>query len=879
MTEFGGSTHLVEPALVGRAAELETLAHHDPGQGRLVVLTGAPGRGSTSLLAATALRLAEHHAVAVLRCAPLHADGYPRLYRVDTDGYQQVSESEPNELIDRVRLLVDEGEIGSVVIDDLHLLPEPAAERLASLATSWSVLGTEVRIGLQPCASPGSLWCPKELGARSWMTLAPLADDHVWRVLTDGLDGAAEPYRELLLALAQGSPGVAVRIREHLRPVAVGEDALPESVVLTAAEDVVAERLASRLPRGAAESGLAAVSALIWPEGCFAHAAQLTGCPRAVVDRCRDLFREVGLYPEDPGAAEVVRRAVVRRLVDEGGDGLVEVEEQVLSYLERHAAGPHRSLETLELLGRYDGRYFELALQIVDEARECGDLDVLRRVADRVLLEATNREQTRWGRQILLEYARRCDWAETARLLGGAAPQVSAVDQLDGLSPLFAVEHPRTSRRLVRRVIAEDAAGVRVPADTWCTAAQLWLMAGSADPGDARDTALLLRRAAAPGACDEARSGVQLTRLVALAFRGAATEHLIAAVASELQRSRAVADMCPVAASLLAVCHLALDDIDAAHSWARIGVGQSDGSHRAERGVAHLVSAHALLRTGRTDDAISAARAAEEDFRGLGARRLADAAHATAVHAGLEPDNSAHSVGHPPSVGHQEIEVPGEGAHGLVRGYVSYVAGRAALAGGQGQDGVDQLFVAGKMLHSTGIRNPTVIAWRSHAATVFRASRDEALADWMTADMTDAVLRWQRSNPRAGQLRSDRMREATGVGARPDAAMAARAATVSEAELRVVRLVLEGHSNAEVAARLFLSKRTIDTHLTNVYRKLGIGSRRELVAAMTGVCRAPERSGPSAPADRSLSAAGSDGGAMQECLDGGTGAGGLLDQR
>ena len=47
-------------------------------------------------------------------------------------------------------------------------------------------------------------------------------------------------------------------------------------------------------------------------------------------------------------------------------------------------------------------------------------------------------------------------------------------------------------------------------------------------------------------------------------------------------------------------------------------------------------------------------------------------------------------------------------------------------------------------------------------------------------------------------------------------------------ELQIARFVSKGHTNREVAAQLFLSPRTIDFHLRNVYRKLGIKSRTTL---------------------------------------------------
>jgi len=51
---------------------------------------------------------------------------------------------------------------------------------------------------------------------------------------------------------------------------------------------------------------------------------------------------------------------------------------------------------------------------------------------------------------------------------------------------------------------------------------------------------------------------------------------------------------------------------------------------------------------------------------------------------------------------------------------------------------------------------------------------------------------------------------------------------LTAAEREVARLVVTGLTNAETAARLFVSRRTIDTHLSHIYLKLGIHSRREL---------------------------------------------------
>jgi DNA-binding CsgD family transcriptional regulator len=51
---------------------------------------------------------------------------------------------------------------------------------------------------------------------------------------------------------------------------------------------------------------------------------------------------------------------------------------------------------------------------------------------------------------------------------------------------------------------------------------------------------------------------------------------------------------------------------------------------------------------------------------------------------------------------------------------------------------------------------------------------------------------------------------------------------LTAAELRVAALVAEGRTNREVAAALFLGERTVASHLTRIYAKLGVRSRTEL---------------------------------------------------
>lgn len=58
-------------------------------------------------------------------------------------------------------------------------------------------------------------------------------------------------------------------------------------------------------------------------------------------------------------------------------------------------------------------------------------------------------------------------------------------------------------------------------------------------------------------------------------------------------------------------------------------------------------------------------------------------------------------------------------------------------------------------------------------------------------------------------------------------------ASLTPSELQVMRLVAEGLSNPRIGERLFVSKRTVQTHLKHVFAKLGVNSRAELASRAT----------------------------------------------
>ncbi|GAA3180737.1 LuxR family transcriptional regulator [Nonomuraea roseoviolacea subsp. carminata] len=129
---------------------------------------------------------------------------------------------------------------------------------------------------------------------------------------------------------------------------------------------------------------------------------------------------------------------------------------------------------------------------------------------------------------------------------------------------------------------------------------------------------------------------------------------------------------------------------------------------------------------------------------------------------------------------------------------------------------------------ATSLLEPTPLAlYRARAHLLYgewlrrRGRRREARAELRTAhDLLSGCGAESFAERAAGELR------ATGEHARGRSARTSDHLTVQE--VHIARLVAEGATSKEVAARLFLSPRTVDAHLRNIFRKLGLTSRRQL---------------------------------------------------
>ena len=66
------------------------------------------------------------------------------------------------------------------------------------------------------------------------------------------------------------------------------------------------------------------------------------------------------------------------------------------------------------------------------------------------------------------------------------------------------------------------------------------------------------------------------------------------------------------------------------------------------------------------------------------------------------------------------------------------------------------------------------------------------------------------------------------LGARPRTAVGQGLGALTAAERRVADLAAAGRTNREIAEALFVSEKTVETHLARVFRKLDVRSRRQL---------------------------------------------------
>jgi ATP/maltotriose-dependent transcriptional regulator MalT len=203
-------------------------------------------------------------------------------------------------------------------------------------------------------------------------------------------------------------------------------------------------------------------------------------------------------------------------------------------------------------------------------------------------------------------------------------------------------------------------------------------------------------------------------------------------------------------------------------------------------GLEALAVAHANL--GRPDDAARVLGQAEAHAAGLGLPMAAAWAHRAAATVALRAGDTQAAAERAlqAAAAAEEVGVVVEGA--LAR----LVAGRALAQAGEGERAVEEI---------------------ERAAAVF-----DGCGAVPHRDAAEQELR------RLGRTVHRRSRAAAGNGEGID--------SLTGRELEVVRLVVDRRTNREIADELFLSMKTVETHLRNVFRKLDVSSRAEVARMM-----------------------------------------------
>ncbi|MDA0166546.1 AAA family ATPase [Solirubrobacter ginsenosidimutans] len=485
--------------------------------------------------------------------------------------------------------------------------------------------------------------------------------------------------------------------------------------------------------------------------------------------RLREALREVD---DRECRIDVLTRLAALNLVDAGDEGLAQVFEQELAGEDDPDVRLAVEAASLDALLIFPERHAE-------RARRVAAID-LSESADPLLERVVLAHRAWVGTELGAPSA--SVWAAMARsaLDGGLLREEAHWRSAYSLSArvLVATDDPQAGEAIAgMRDVALERGSLRL------RVAAEWYAADHA-----------LRTGRVGEAENHARLALDLVDDDTNVFSGGAAEVLVCALAErgafgearELLRER----------RLDGALGFAVWEIGLRHARARLWLGEGDferayaeameaGTLRAEQGRPNpsleawrSTAARALAHLGRREEAMALADAELALAERFGAPvPIATALHARAV---AEPDHETRIA--------------------LCR------RGLAVAAGSSGLEAVRLRLELGSALASLGRRVEARDALRP------------ALAD---ADAAGAVALAQRAR-----------RELVATGLRPRHAAIEGAAALTPRQRQICELAAAGKGNRAIAQQLFLSIKTVETHLAAGYRKLGVNTRSELAAEL-----------------------------------------------
>ncbi|WP_051848696.1 AAA family ATPase [Streptomyces sp. NRRL F-6676] len=158
---------------------------------------------------------------------------------------------------------------------------------------------------------------------------------------------------------------------------------------------------------------------------------------------------------------------------------------------------------------------------------------------------------------------------------------------------------------------------------------------------------------------------------------------------------------------------------------------------------------------------------------------------------------------------------------------------RVLAAATGGRRGLDLAEEAVRLLRTAPVDDELIAALISRGRLLIMAGeRSQARAALREA--ADRAVR--RGAVRLAAAAEAALREG---GARRPAAVRTGSESLTGSERRIAELAAEGHTNTEIAGLLHVARRTVETHLTSTYRKLGIRRRAQLRTALGNAAARP----------------------------------------
>jgi DNA-binding CsgD family transcriptional regulator len=143
-----------------------------------------------------------------------------------------------------------------------------------------------------------------------------------------------------------------------------------------------------------------------------------------------------------------------------------------------------------------------------------------------------------------------------------------------------------------------------------------------------------------------------------------------------------------------------------------------------------------------------------------------------------------------------------------------------------GADGIELLHEAAAAMRDAGAHLQRASVLFDLGAALRRAGRRTDAREPLSEAADLAQARG------AAPLVAEALEELRACGARPRRVMRSGVESLTPRERRVVELAADGLTNRAIAGQLFVTANTVEMHLSNAYRKLGVTGRAELPAVL-----------------------------------------------